>query len=93
MTTDNMPGAGTRIRLLEMPETTDPDPIEPGTMGTVLRVEYHQGRHPWHQLWVDWDNSRKLALCVPPDRFEVLSSQAIDNPEPVASDKAVEGEP
>jgi hypothetical protein len=65
---------GDRIRLLEMQD--DPDPIEPGTTGTVTGVHRFHGLGPkldgsW-QISVNWDVSRSLALCYPPDHFEVL---------------------
>ncbi len=65
------PKPGDRIRLLAMPD--DPDPIEPGTTGTVVAVR-DQGT--WAQVDVKWDNGRTLMLVVPPDEFEVLSSDA-----------------
>jgi hypothetical protein len=48
---------GDRIELISMPE--EPDPIPPGTRGTV-------------QYGVKWDNGRGLSLCVPPDEFKIL---------------------
>ena len=69
------PKPGDRIRLLAMPD--DPDPIPPGTTGTVTAVrQYGSGRDAWHQVDVDWDNGRTLILVVPPDEFEVLSDPA-----------------
>ncbi|NLS92727.1 MAG: DUF4314 domain-containing protein [Planctomycetaceae bacterium] len=62
---------GDRIRLLAMND--DPDPIEPGTTGTVVSVR-QQGT--WAQVDVKWDNGRTLMLVVPPDRFEVVSGVA-----------------
>jgi hypothetical protein len=58
---------GRRIRLDAMPE--DPDPVPPGTEGTVQMVTKLDG---WTQVLVDWDNGSKLALSIPPDRFTVL---------------------
>jgi hypothetical protein len=58
---------GKRIRLIAMPD--DPDPVPPGTMGTVL----HWARCPGgRQLWVKWDINRSLHLSVPPDQFEIV---------------------
>jgi hypothetical protein len=48
----------------------DPDPILPGTTGTVTSVRQHGS---WHQVDVKWDNGRTLMLVVPPDQFETLS--------------------
>lgn len=61
---------GNRIALIRM-GADDPDPIEPGTEGTVLFVsELGLGEY---QIAVDWDNGRKLNLCVPPDRYRRIS--------------------
>ena len=69
------PQPGDRIRLVAMPD--DPDPIPPGTSGTITSVEQHgAGRDAWLQVEVAWDNGRKLMLTIPPDRFEVLSDDA-----------------
>ena len=62
------PNSGDRIRLIAIPE--DPDPIPPGTTGTVTAVRNYG---TWSQVDVDWDNGRKLMLAVPPDQFEILS--------------------
>lgn len=61
------PQPGDRIRLLAMPE--DPDPIPPGTTGTVTAVRRHG---TWAQVDVAWENGRTLMLVVPPDQFEVI---------------------
>ena len=62
---------GQRLRLLQMPE--DPNPVPPGTMGTVLWINRFA---EWTQIGMRWDNGphgegRTLALAVPPDRFEI----------------------
>lgn len=65
--------AGTRIRLLSMPD--DPNPIAPGTTGVVTDIrEVGFGRERWLQIDVDWDNGRQLMLASPPDRFEVITT-------------------
>lgn len=62
---------GKRIRLVEM--HADPDPIPVGLCGTVLwSTPVPLGRR---QVIVKWDDERTLALCVPPDKFDI-----IDNP-------------
>ena len=66
-----MPQPGDRIRLLAMPD--DPDPIPPGATGTVTAVRQQR---TWAQVDVKWDNGRTLMLVVPPDEFEVVSSEA-----------------
>jgi len=69
------PQPGDRIRLVAMPD--DPDPVPPGTTGTVTSVHPHgTGKNAWVQVEVAWDNGRKLMLAIPPDRFEVLSDDA-----------------
>lgn len=54
---------GDRIELVIMPG--DPDPIPPGTQGTVRYIDEHQA-------FVDWDNGRKLNLALPQDVFRVI---------------------
>jgi hypothetical protein len=63
-----LPNPGQRIRLIDMP--MDPNPILPGSTGTVQWVASAPGGTV--QIVVQWDNGRSLALSVPPDRFEVL---------------------
>ena len=63
------PKVGDRIRLIHMPE--DPDPIPPGSLGTVCAIHLH---HSWTQVEVDWDNGRRLMLSLPDDLIEILSS-------------------
>jgi hypothetical protein len=62
---------GERIELVDMPE--DPDPIAPGSEGTVTDVRRvsQPGGYFW-QVEVDWDNGRTLMLSVPPDRARVV---------------------
>ena len=64
-----------RIKLISMAD--DPDPITPGTMGTIVAVRRHgTGRDAWMQVDVNWDNGRKLMLSMPPDCIEILSGKA-----------------
>ena len=56
---------GTRVRLLNMPD--DPQPIPPGTTGTVVAVD------DAGQLVMNWDNGRALSLLSGTDSFEVIS--------------------
>ena len=65
-----IPHPGDRIRLVAMSD--DPDPIQPGELGTVIAVHRHQGTPVWHQIDVAWDNGRTLMLVAPPDRFEIV---------------------
>ena len=61
---------GDRIKMVRMVE--DPDPIEPGTLGTITDVidlwllEQKRQVH----LYVNWDNGRTLSPVVPPDVVE-----------------------
>ena len=68
---NTIPKPGDRIRLIAMPD--DPDPIPPGTNGTVVSVQQiDHGRDAWHQIDVAWDNGRSLMLTLPPDQFSIL---------------------
>jgi len=58
---------GNRVRLVFMP--SDPDPIQPGALGTVVAVV--GGDYP--QIQVEWDSGRSLALLPGVDDFEVIS--------------------
>lgn len=59
---------GDRIELIEMPD--DPDPIPPGTQGTVNYVGRFAGEG--QQIGVKWDNDRTLMLINGVDIFKVL---------------------
>lgn len=61
---------GDRIRLIQMGD--DPDPIPPGTTGTVLSCN-----KVWHldgqrQIDVKWDIPRSLKLVWPTDQIEII---------------------
>ena len=53
----NTPQPGDQIRLLAMSD--DPDPIPPGTTGTVIAVRQHGS---WSQVDVKWDNLARGCL-------------------------------
>ena len=61
LTTKNIDGK--RIKMISM---DDPDPIEPGTMGTVIKLDGAG------QIQVKWDNGRTLSVIPEEDRFEIL---------------------
>ena len=57
---------GDRIVLIEMPN--DPDPVKPGSTGTVIDVTDFN-------IMVKWDNiNRSLALIPKLDKFEIISN-------------------
>jgi len=58
---------GDRVKLIAMPD--DPDPILPGSTGTVAQVT--GGDFP--QIQVEWDDGRCLSLLPGVDQFEVVS--------------------
>lgn len=65
------PRPGDRVRLISMRH--DPDPLDPGQLGTVVSVRRHgAGADEWHQIDVAWDNGRSLMLVSPPDEFEIV---------------------
>ena len=64
---------GDRIRLLAMPN--DPDPIPPGSTGTVVSAT----TGTFAQIEVDWDNGRTLALIPGVDQYDIIELSD-DNP-------------
>ena len=42
----------------------DSEPIEPGTMGTVIKMNNYQ-------IIVKWDNGRNLSVIPEEDQFEI----------------------
>jgi hypothetical protein len=66
---------GDRVEMISMPE--DPNPIEAGTKGTIRslnKVDFGRG-DSFTQIRVDWDNGRKLMVCIPPDQIRVIYPQ------------------
>jgi hypothetical protein len=57
-----------RIEMISM--QNDPDPIPPGTKGTVQYV----GPTPWNetQVGVKWDNGRTLSVLLPHDSIRKI---------------------
>jgi hypothetical protein len=56
-----------------MPE--DPDPIPPGTTGTVLAVSSWLTVDSW-AVTVDWDIDRSTSPVVPPERAVIIATFA-----------------
>jgi hypothetical protein len=56
---------GKRVKLTKM---IDPNPVEPGTEGTIIGVDGHVGI-----AYVKWDNGRSLSLVCDIDEFELMS--------------------
>lgn len=57
---------GSKIELVFMPN--DPDPILPGSIGTV--TGYYLDKDSY-QLWMNWDDNRGLNLICPPDVWKI----------------------
>lgn len=53
---------GERIRLVKMGED-DPNPIEPGTTGEIIHLQYISSWQETH-LMVRWDNGRTLGVVL-----------------------------
>ena len=58
---------GKRVRLIKMND--DPDPIEPGTEGTIDNVDGIGTLH------VNWDNGRRLGLVPDQDIYTILNEE------------------
>lgn len=54
---------GMRVKCIDM---KDPQPVEHGTLGTVVHID------DMGTLHVAWDNGRSLGLIVGEDKFEVI---------------------
>ncbi|WP_243034030.1 DUF4314 domain-containing protein [Clostridium sp. AF50-3] len=60
---------GTRIRLIRM-VPPEPQPVEPGTMGTVRSVDGGAN------VWVNWDNGRSgIAVIYGVDEFVKIEEE------------------
>ena len=69
MTSLNYP-PGTRLELISMGK--DPDPVPPGTRGTVERV------NSLGDIEVVWDNGRSLSLIPGEDNFRKLTMDELE---------------
>ncbi len=63
---------GDYIELVSMRD--DPDPIAPGTKGTVTFINEVESSG-FTQYGADWDNGRGLMLSVPPDQFKLAKKE------------------
>ena len=69
MTSLNYP-PGTRLELISMGK--DPDPVPPGTRGTVERV------NSYGDIEMSWDNGRSLSLITGEDSFRKLTMEELE---------------
>ena len=69
MTSLNYP-PGTRLELISMGK--DPDPVPPGTRGTVERV------NSYGDIEMSWDNGRSLSLIPGEDNFRKLTMEELE---------------
>jgi hypothetical protein len=65
---------GDDIILIEMPE--DPNPIESGTSGFVMKINTVKLFNEDH-LFVEWENGRKLSVIVGVDKYNVIPKNDI----------------
>ena len=61
---------GTRLELISMGK--DPDPVPPGTRGTVERV------NSYGDIEMSWDNGRTLSLIPGEDSFRKLTMEELE---------------
>ena len=78
MTSLNYP-PGTRLELISMGK--DPDPVPPGTRGTVERV------NSLGDIEVDWDNGRSLSLIPGEDSFRKLTMEELEAEQELAAEQ------
>lgn len=69
MTSLNYP-PGTRLEFISMGK--DPDPVPPGTRGTVVRV------NSYGDIEMSWDNGRTLSLIPGEDSFRKLTMEELE---------------
>lgn len=63
-----IPKPGQRLELVSMPY--DPNPIEPGSRGTVIAVQDVMGQT---HIEVAWDSGRTLSLVAAVDSWTVTT--------------------
>ena len=82
MTSLNYP-PGTRLELISMGK--DPDPVPPGTRGTVERV------NSYGDIEMSWDNGRSLSLIPGEDSFRKLTMEELESEQELASEQEAGG--
>ena len=78
MTSLNYP-PGTRLELISMGK--DPDPVPPGTRGTVERV------NSYGDIEMSWDNGRTLSLIPGEDNFRKLTMEELEAEQELAAEQ------
>ena len=78
MTSLNYP-PGTRLELISMGK--DPDPVPPGTRGTVERV------NSYGDIEMSWDNGRTLSLIPGEDSFRKLTMEELEAEQELAAEQ------
>lgn len=82
MTSLNYP-PGTRLELISMGK--DPDPVPPGTRGTVELVNC------LGDIEVKWDNGRSLSLIPGEDSFRKLTLEELEAEQNLAAEQEAGG--
>ena len=78
MTSLNYP-PGTRLELISMGK--DPNPVPPGTRGTVERV------NSYGDIEMSWDNGRTLSLIPGEDSFRKLTQEELTAEQELAAEQ------
>ena len=82
MTSLNYP-PGTRLELISMGK--DPDPVPPGTRGTVERV------NSYGDVEMSWDNGRSLSLIPGEDSFRKLTMEELEAEQEITAEQDAGG--
>ena len=82
MTSLNYP-PGTRLELISMGK--DPDPVPPGTRGTVERV------NSYGDIEMSWDNGRTLSLILGEDSFRKLTMEELEAEQEITAEQDAGG--
>ena len=82
MTSLNYP-PGTRLELISMGK--DPDPVPPGTRGTVERV------NSYGDIEMSWDNGRSLSLIPGEDSFRKLTMEELESEQEITAEQDAGG--